>query len=122
MEAEEVIAYINDRHGTAYKIAGRYQGGESGVVFKVVDPRGDRYVLKFGVAGSTFRPERPTRITARLRSLGYPVPSYVASGLIDQTAYTLQKALPGKPIGSPIVIAPGDSPSQRFAAWRRRFR
>ena len=105
MEAEQVIAHINESQGTAYKIAGRYQGGESGSVFKVVDQSGDRYVLKFGVPGSAFSPERVIRVTHRLRNLGYPASSYVASGFIDQTAYMLQKTLVGTPMGSRVHLS-----------------
>ena len=99
MEAEQVIQHINQSHRTAYQIAGRYEDGESGAVFKVVDPSGDQYVLKFDLPSITFSPERATRLTDRLRSVGYPAPSYMASGFIDQTAYMLREAIPGTPIG-----------------------
>src|SRR5258708_18801460 len=105
MEAEQVIAHINESHGTAYKIEGRHQGGESGSAFRVVDACGVEYVLKFGVPGSTFSPERAIRITNRLRRHGYPIPLYVASGVIDQTTYMLQQALPGQPIGPRVRLS-----------------
>jgi hypothetical protein len=57
MNAADVIAHINQRLGTSYKIAGRYEAGESGVALKVIDDASNRYVLKVG-GGSEFRPER----------------------------------------------------------------
>ncbi len=98
MNASDVIAHLNQDRGTSYKIVGRYASGEGGVASQVVDDDADRYVLKLG-EGHEFRPEPAARTTQLLRSLGYPAPEYVAIGTVERMSYSLQRVMPGEPIG-----------------------
>jgi hypothetical protein len=98
MNASDVIARINQRLGTGYRIVGRYAAGESGVASQVIDDHSNRYVLKFG-AGSEFRGENAARTTQLLRGLGYPAPEYVAVGSVERTSYSLQREMSGEPMG-----------------------
>jgi hypothetical protein len=104
MNAADILAHINERRGTSYKIVGRYGQGESGIASQVVDEHGNRYVLKLG-AGGEFRAESAARSTSRLRGLGYPAPEYTAFGSIDETSYVLQRAMRGEPIGNRVSLA-----------------
>src|SRR6266704_1492597 len=101
MDAQEIIAHINSTRGTSYSICGEYRGGESGIARRIVDERGNGYVLKFS-EGEEFRPRRAARTTERLRSLGYPAPRYFEFGKIEGTNYSLQQAMVGTPIGRRI--------------------
>jgi aminoglycoside phosphotransferase (APT) family kinase protein len=79
------IDELNARHGTTFRAAGAYEGGEFGAL-QLVDADGRRFVLKLqppGLAPAT---------TAALRPLGYPVPLYVAWG----GDYHVQEELPGE--------------------------
>ena len=106
MEAAEVIAYINAQRGTSYRIVGRYAQGESGAALRVADAHENRYVFKSGPSSNPeVRAAHPGPNTARLRSLGYPAPEYVAVGIVDETWYILQTALRGAPIGNRISLA-----------------
>ncbi len=104
MDASDIIAHINQRFGTTYKLVGPYASGESGVASKVIDAASNRYVLKFG-AGSEFRPEHAAHTTEVLRDLGYPAPDYVAVGSVEQKSFSLQRVLPGEPIGFGVRLA-----------------
>jgi len=106
MNAADVLAHINERRGTSYKIVGRYRQGESGTASRVADAADNRFVLKFGASTNVeVRDAHPARTTARLRSLGYPAPEYVAVGIVGETWYVLQTALRGDPIGSRVSLA-----------------
>jgi hypothetical protein len=93
------VESINARHGTDFRSAGRYAGGEVGA-FRLIDGTGRRFVLKLQSPGNA-----PATVDA-LRPLGYPVPRYVAWG----DGYHVQEELPGEPAGdwgaaSPAVTA-----------------
>ena len=106
MSAEEVLAHINAQRGTAYRIIGRYAQGESRAARRVADAHGNRFVLKFGASTNVeVRDAHPGRTTARLRSLGYPAPEYVAVGIAGETWYVLQTAMRGDPIGNRVSLA-----------------
>ncbi len=80
------IDELNARHGTTFRAAGAYEGGEFGAV-RLLDADGRRFVLKLqppGLAPAT---------SAALRPLGYPAPRYVAWG----DDYHVQEELPGEP-------------------------
>lgn len=103
MNASDVIAHINQRLGATYKLVGRYAAGESGVASQVVDEYSNRYVLKLGT-GSEFRAENAARASQHLRSLGYPAPEYVSVGTVHQTSYSLQRVMPGEPMGLRVTL------------------
>src|SRR5579862_1327140 len=106
MNAADILAYINTQRETSYRIVGRYAQGESGAAVRVADARGNHYVLKSGTStNAEVRAAHPGPTTARLRSLGYPAPEYVAVGIVDQTWYVLQTALRGDPIGNRASLA-----------------
>jgi Phosphotransferase enzyme family len=101
MNASDIIAHLNQDRGTLYRIVGRYASGESGAASQVVDDAANRYVLKFA-EGHEFRPEHAMQTTRHLRGLGYPAPEYVAVGTVVETSYSLQRVMPGEPIGSRV--------------------
>jgi thiamine kinase-like enzyme len=106
MKASDLIAHINRERGTSYRITGRYAQGESGAARRVADAHGNRFVLKFGASTNVkVRDAHPGRTTARLRSLGYPAPEYVAVGIAGETWYALQTAMPGEPNGARVSLA-----------------
>lgn len=91
---------LNAHHGTEFRAAGKYEGGEFGAS-RLLDADGRAYVLKLqppGLAPAT---------TEALRPLGYPVPRYVLWG----PGYHVQEELPGRPdsngwgAASPQVMA-----------------
>jgi hypothetical protein len=79
---------INERHGTDFRSAGRYEGGEVGAQ-RLIDGAGRRFVLKQQPPG------KAPATTDALRPLGYPVPRYVAWG----DGYHVQDELSGRPAG-----------------------
>ena len=86
MKASDLIAQVNRERGTSYQIVGRYAQGESRAARRVADAHGNRFVLKFGASTNVkVRDAHPGRTTARLRSLGYPAPEYVAVGIAGET-------------------------------------
>jgi hypothetical protein len=93
-----VVRQINAAHGTAFVLGERFRRGEQGA-FRLRDARGDGYVLKWQPGASDLRalPAEAT-VFERLRSMGYPIPRYVAWGVLDTPAgrYTVQELLPGQ--------------------------
>ena len=104
MNASDILAHINQRLRRDYKMAGSYERGESGVASRVIDEHSNQFVLKFG-SGGEFRAENAALTTAKLRGLGYPATEYVTVGALADTSYTLQRAMPGEPIGSRVSLA-----------------
>jgi Ser/Thr protein kinase RdoA (MazF antagonist) len=96
LDLDGLIAHVNQTHGTAFSLAGRYAGGEQGAAM-IVDGDGARYALK------CYAPEQLSQLryaqstTDRLRDAGYPVPSYRHIGLAGEQGYSVQTALPGEP-------------------------
>ena len=87
-----LVDRINARHGTDFRLVGRYAGGEWGAA-RLADGSGRSFVLK----GPT--PTPPTAIaatTAALRRAGYPAPEYVVVG----DDYSVQEELAGTPLRS----------------------
>ena len=99
MTVDHLLAYINERHGTGFRLRGRYTLGENQGAYAVADARGAPFVLKWDRRPERLpRLERARRITDRLRDLGAPVPTYsLARALPDGHTYWLQTALPGAP-------------------------
>jgi aminoglycoside phosphotransferase (APT) family kinase protein len=104
MNPSAIVAHLNERLATSYRIVGQYAAGESGAALQIIDEHSNRYVLKTG-SGGDFRAENAARTTQRLRGLGYPAPQYVATGTVAQTSYSLQRAMRGEPIGSRASLA-----------------
>ncbi|MGO9451409.1 MAG: phosphotransferase family protein [Candidatus Binataceae bacterium] len=91
-----IVASINRRHKTSYRLIGPKMGGESGATHVIADDSGTEYILKWG---AEFDAQRVVAITRRLRASGYPAPECVTSGTDDDgTSYMVQRFLPGRPI------------------------
>ena len=86
---------LNARHGTSFRAAGDYEGGEFGAT-RLGDAQGRRFVFKRQPPG--LAPET----TSALRPLGYPAPRYVAWG----GDYHVQEELPGEPAWRGWGVAP----------------
>jgi aminoglycoside phosphotransferase (APT) family kinase protein len=80
------IDELNARHGTRFRSAGAYDGGEFGAL-RLVDESGRSFVLKRQPPGLA------PQTTEALRPLGYPAPRYVVCG----SDYHVQEELPGEP-------------------------
>ena len=93
-----VVERINAVHDLSLKLGERFEKGSQGA-FRLHDAGGVGYVLKWkqGERGLG-RPELEAPLLERLRSVGYPVPRYVAWGVLDEPVgrYTVQEQLPGK--------------------------
>ncbi|MBV9601202.1 MAG: aminoglycoside phosphotransferase family protein [Chloroflexi bacterium] len=103
---EEVVRQINLRHGTDFRLRGRYPIGEVGA-FGLEDGDGTRFVLKWSPR-QTHLPliVAAARVTTQLRSLGYPAPSYVLWGALPTGCFGVQSALPGesRPLEDPAIV------------------
>jgi hypothetical protein len=88
MNQSSAILELNATHGTTFRSAGRYAGGEVGAE-RLLDDEGNAYVLKHQPAG--LAPET----TEALRAVGYPAPRY----LVVAETYCVQEELPGIPLG-----------------------
>jgi hypothetical protein len=82
-----VLEEVNRRHGTDFRPAGAYEGGEVGAL-RLIDGAGRRFVYKRQPPGLA------PQTTETLRALGYPAPRYVAWG----RDYHVQEELPGRPV------------------------
>ena len=93
-----VLRQINAAHGTAFALGERFPRGGQGAV-RLHDPAGAGFVLKW-------RPGEPdpgalpaeVPLLDRLRAAGYPIPRYVAWGVLAAPAgrYSVQEQLPGE--------------------------
>jgi len=96
---ESLLEAINQEHGLALRLAGRYTGGEQGA-FALADADGARLVLKWTAGHAALeRFRRAASVAGRLRHLGYPTPSYRYYGSAYDTSYMIQSELPGHPMG-----------------------
>ncbi len=93
-----VLQQINAGHGTSFELGERFQRGEQGA-FRLRDGAGNGYVLKWK-SGGTGLGALPAEVALldRLRSAGYPIPRYVAWGVLTTTPgrYAVQERLPGR--------------------------
>jgi fructosamine-3-kinase len=96
IDVEAIVALINSRHGGAFTLRNRANGGESGGAYILVDAAGKEFVLKFGPGNET-HPERAAQVTKRLREAGSPVPEYLCVGIDAGLKYSIQAMMPGKP-------------------------
>ena len=96
MDPTAVVALINDRHGTHFRLGRPMGGGESGCTHSILDGEGIEFVLKWG-EGSEFRVRQTLEITRRLRGLGYPAPEFIVASSGNGLRYLVQRMLPGTP-------------------------
>ncbi|HEV2124664.1 MAG TPA: aminoglycoside phosphotransferase family protein [Chloroflexota bacterium] len=99
-----LLRLINEQHGTAFELRGRYPVGEQGAFAlsgSEVD-HGQRFVLKWshGVAIPD-ELRQAVSVTQRLRAVGYPAPRYRLVGVAPtlEAVYSVQEELPGTPLG-----------------------
>jgi hypothetical protein len=105
--SSDILAAINQQHGTAFVLLDRYATGEQGA-YALANATGDRFVLKWAADRSVLtRYQRAQQITDRLRALGYPAPQHVLVGCTTNAAYAIQRALPGQPMEQlpPALVA-----------------
>jgi Phosphotransferase enzyme family len=96
IEPAGIVALINDRHGTHFRLGRPTVGGESGCSHSIRDDQGGEFILKWG-EGSEFRVQQPREITRRLRGLGYPAPEFIVASRGNGLRYLVQRILPGRP-------------------------
>ena len=101
-EINHAVRAVNAYHGTHYELLNRFDKGEWGA-YRIAEPGKQPVVLKFFLDLSNTNivdvdPDLARNITDRLRSLGYPVPTYIYSGFINHGLYWVQQELPGKPL------------------------
>ena len=89
-----IVASINDRHVTHFRLGRPVAGGESGCVHSILDDEGSEFILKWG-EGSEFRVRQTVEIVRRLRTVGYPTPDFVVSSSGSGWCYMVYRILPG---------------------------
>jgi Ser/Thr protein kinase RdoA (MazF antagonist) len=100
LKPSELLAAINAERGATYALAGRYAGGEQGA-YQLRDASGRAGVLKWSAGAEAHeRYRRAALVTGWLRRHGYPAPQYVAFGRLEGVSYSIQEALPGRPLAS----------------------
>ena len=96
MDPAALVASINDRHGTHFRLGCPVGGGESGCTHSIFDDEGIEYILKWG-EGSEFRVQQSVEIARRLRTVGYPAPDFIVSSSGNGLRYLVHRILPGTP-------------------------
>ncbi len=95
---EALVQQINITHRVAFVPGSRYATGEQGA-YRLADAAGRQYVLKWQPGTDHLERARYAQaVTERLRVQGYPAPAYLYSGAALEGNYTIQQALPGKPM------------------------
>ena len=114
MNPYTILDRINLRHGTAYRLAGKYQHGENQGAFALLDAAGAAFVLKYlQRAGWVARLEHARRITRRLGERGVAAPRYELVGELEgDWTYCIQNALPGSAARSLTVAQ-----ARQLIAW-----
>ena len=98
MDIEQLLTRINTRHGTQFRLQGRYAAGENEGAFALADARDTPYVLKWNQRPAWLRSiERARRITDHLQAQHVPVPAYTLADTFEGIAYWIQTGLPGAP-------------------------
>ena len=96
MDPAAIVASINDRHGTHFRLGRPVAGGESRGTYSILDDEEVEYILKWG-EGSEFRVRETVEIARRLRTVGYPAPDFIVSSSRDRLRYLVQRMMPGTP-------------------------
>lgn len=95
----EIVRQINATHGTALTLVQRFGTGEQGAN-RLSDQSGAGFVLKWQ-PGARGLGRLPAVVPALdpLRAAGYPIPRYVAYGVLKapRGRYSVQEMLPGQP-------------------------
>lgn len=99
MDVQDLLGRINAKHGTGFRLKGRYALGENQGAYAIEDALGAPLVLKWQALPEMLsRLERARAVTDRLATLAVPVPRYLLIGTFPEgTTYWLQTALPGSP-------------------------
>lgn len=109
MQLEALVHFINQRHGTVYRLAHRLPGGTRGA-YELMTAQGERAVLKCATHPQrTDQLRRTALIVARLRAVGYPAPAYLLVGAMpDGTSYYVQEFMPARPLEqiTPPILDP----------------
>lgn len=96
MDPAAIVASINDRHGTHFRLGRPVAGGESGCTHSILDDEGIEFILKWG-EGSEFRVRQTVEIARRLKTVGYPAPDFIVSSGGNGLRYLVQRMMPGTP-------------------------
>lgn len=99
MDIGDLLEQISALRGKRYRFKGRYAAGENHGAYAVEDASGTPLVLKWMIRpDSVARLERAQKVTARIRTLGVPVPRHtLIDTLPEGVTYWLQTTLPGQP-------------------------
>jgi aminoglycoside phosphotransferase len=98
MNIEQLLTRINTRHGTQFRLQGRYAAGENEGAFALLDAQDLSYVLKWNQRPAWLQSiQRARWITDHLRALHVPVPAYILADTFEDSAYWIQTGLPGAP-------------------------
>jgi fructosamine-3-kinase len=104
LDIEQLVMRINARHGTQFRLQGRYAAGENEGAFALADTCDARYVLKWNQRPAWLQSiDRARRITDHLRAGQVPVPAYTLADTFEGIAYWIQTGLPGAP---PAQLSP----------------
>jgi aminoglycoside phosphotransferase (APT) family kinase protein len=96
MTPEVAIELINAAHHTTYVLGQQYSGGEDQGAYRIEDTAGQRAVLKVSRNPRwADQVRRGKAATDRLRTLGYPVPTYTFIESVDNGSYWIESELPG---------------------------
>ena len=92
-----VLPQINAAHGTAFALGERFPWGSQGAVGGLRDAAGAGFVLKWK-PGAVDLGRLPAELPLldRLRAAGYPIPRYVAWGVLAGPAESLPGATPSR--------------------------
>lgn len=104
MTPESALEYINAAKHTNYSVAGQFSGSDDQGAFRVSSPDGQTAVLKLS-RNPQWRSqiERAKAATDHLKTLGYPVPTYLHIDSMDEGTFWLETELPGLPIERPTT-------------------
>jgi thiamine kinase-like enzyme len=97
MTPQEALDLINAEAHTTYTLNSQYSGGEDSGAFSIVAPDGTRAVLKINRNPMWINQvQRAKAATLKLKTLGYPAPTYAFLGSTDRGTYSVQSELPGQ--------------------------
>jgi aminoglycoside phosphotransferase len=102
MNPDSALKYINAALHAGYTVSSQFSGSADQGAFRVSSPDGKTAVLKLS-RNPQWRSqiERAKAATDHLGALGYPVPTYLHIGSMDEGTYWLETELPGLPVDHP---------------------